>query len=150
MLYPFAAGDVQIIFPFQSHLSRSEGARQSRWFWLNIDPMRLLAAWGAPGLARLERLLHTGMGLCGIIDGARYPLIRELVARVVLSGGEQRRLSCLYALIEELAAESQACPSFRCAPRANLCSFRPRWNACKPAWMKGVRRGWTSCAAPAL
>ena len=92
VLYPFAAGDVQIIFPFQSHLSRSEGARQSRWFWLNIDPMRLLAAWGAPGLARLERLLHTGMGLCGIIDGARYPLIRELVARVVLSGGEQRTL----------------------------------------------------------
>ena len=53
VLYPFAAGDVQIIFPFQSHLSRSEGAQQSRWFWLNIDPMRLLAAWGAPGLARL-------------------------------------------------------------------------------------------------
>lgn len=125
VLYPFAAGDVQIIFPFQSHLSRSEGAQQSRWFWLNIDPMRLLAAWGAPGLARLERLLHTGMGLCGIIDGTRYPLIRELVARVVLSGGEQRRLSCLYALIEELAAESQALPKLSLRPSRQFVQLSP-------------------------
>lgn len=81
--------------------------------------------WGAPDLARVERLLYTRMGLCGIIDRARYPLIRELVVRVVLAEGEQRRLSCLYALIEELAAESQSLAPLSLKPSRQFLQLSP-------------------------
>ena len=56
--YPFKAGDTQLIFPFQRHLSRSEGPQMSRWYWLNLDPIRLLGKWGAPELQRLETLMR--------------------------------------------------------------------------------------------
>ena len=47
------------------------------------------------------------------------------MARVVLSGGEQRRLSCLYALIEELAAESQALPKLSLRPSRQFVQLSP-------------------------
>lgn len=114
--YPFEAGDVQIVFPFQSHLSRSEGGEYSRWYWTSLNPMQLLGAWGAPELPRLEKLLYTRMGLCGIIDRARYPLIASLIARVVLPGDRRRRTACLCALIEELAAESEGLEPLQLRP----------------------------------
>ena len=60
---PFAEGDVQIIFPFQRHLSRSEGGEYSRWIWTSFNPLQLLSSWGAPELPRLEKLLYTRMSL---------------------------------------------------------------------------------------
>ena len=56
--YAFGAGDVQIIFPFQRHLSRSTGG-YSQWIWTCINPLKLLSDWGAPDIPRLERLLYT-------------------------------------------------------------------------------------------
>lgn len=107
---PFSAGDAQIIFPFQSHLSRSVGDEYSRWHWLNLQPMQLLSAWGAPDLSRLERLMDQEMGLFGVIEREKYPLIAELIARVILIQDEKRRLACLCALVEELAGESRHLP----------------------------------------
>ena len=42
---PFEQGDVQVVFPFQRHLSRSEGGEYSRWLWTSLNPMQLLSAW---------------------------------------------------------------------------------------------------------
>ena len=123
--YPFRAGDVQIIFPFQSHLSRSEGNEYSRWHWLSVDPLQLLGGWGAPDLPRLERLLYTGMGICGIIDRERYSLIAQLIRRIVLPGEGARRLSCLCTLIEELAVESDALPKLGLRPSRHFLRLQP-------------------------
>ena len=122
---PFFAGDAQIIFPFQNHLSRSEGEEYSRWCWLNIDLIDLLAAWGAPDLARLERLLNQGMGLYGIISQAKYPLLAGLIERVILVRDEKRRLACLCALIEELAGESEHLPKLQLNPGRDLARLKP-------------------------
>ena len=73
--YPFCEGDVQVIFPFQNHLSRSEGGRQSKWYWVNLDPLDVLGTWGAPELGRLEQMLRENMGLCGILDQKKYPFL---------------------------------------------------------------------------
>lgn len=135
--YPFSAGDVQVIFPFQSHLSRSEGGEYSRWYWLNINPIRLLSAWGAPDLPRLERFLETGMGLCGILDRDRYGLAAELVARVTLPGEESRRLACLCALIEELAGESRGLPPLRLQPGRLFMRLAPAVDAVRQALERG-------------
>lgn len=145
--YPFSAGDVQVIFPFQSHLSRSEGGEYSRWYWLNIDPLRLLSAWGAPGLPRLKRLLETGMGLCGILDRARHGLAAELVARVTLPGEEARRLACLCALIEELAGESRGLPPLKLQPERPFTRLVPALDAVRQALERGESPAVSSLAA---
>ena len=108
--FSYAAGDAQVIFPFQRHLNRSDESERSRWIWMNLDPLMLLSAWGAPDLARLERLLDSRMGLYGVISREQYPLIAELIARLIQVKDEKRRLSCLCTLIEELAGESQDLP----------------------------------------
>ncbi len=82
--WSFAAGDVQIFFPYQPHLSQSVGDSDSYWYWLNIDPIGLLAAAGFTDLDVKERILQQEMGLYGIIDRAKYPEICSLVKRLVL------------------------------------------------------------------
>ena len=134
---PFQAGDAQIIFPFQNHLSRSEGEKQSRWYWLNIDLMELLSAWGAPDLPRMERLLNHGMGLYGIIARKQYPLLAELIARVIMVQDEKRRLACLCALIEELAGESQDLPKLELKPSSGFARLIPALEAIHAGLKKG-------------
>lgn len=123
--YPFCEGDVQVIFPFQNHLSRSEGGRQSKWYWVNLDPLDVLGTWGAPELGRLEQMLHEKMGLCGILDRKKYPFLCELVRHVVLPGEETRRLVSLYALIVELAKVSSDLPKLSLSPAWHFSRLLP-------------------------
>ena len=135
--YAFSAGDVQIVFPFQSHLARSEGDEYSRWYWLSINPLQLLCRWGAPDLPRMERLLDTCMGLCGIIDRAKYPLVAELIRRVVLPGEESVRLSCLCTLIEALAEASGALPKLKLRPGQQFLRLSPALELAQQALSEG-------------
>ncbi len=123
--YPFCEGDVQVIFPFQNHLSRSEGGRQSKWYWVNLDPLDVLGTWGAPELGRLEQMLREKMGLCGILDRKKYPFLCELVRHVVLPGEETRRLVSLYALIVELAKVSSDLPKLSLSPARHFSRLLP-------------------------
>lgn len=122
--YPFEAGDAQIVFPFQTHLSRSVG-EPSMWYWLSLNPLKLLGQWGAPELSRLEQLLYARMGLCGIIDREKYPLIAGLIQRIALPGERERRLSCLQTLIEELAAASEGLPPLKLRPERDFLRLEP-------------------------
>lgn len=137
--YAFGAGDVQIIFPFQRHLSRSTGG-YSQWIWTCINPLKLLSDWGAPDIPRLERLLYTRMALCGIIDREKYPLIAELVRRVTLPGGQKARLSCLCALIEELAAQSEGMEPLALRPEHSFLRLEPA--------LKYVKSSLEQCQSP--
>ena len=123
--YPFCEGDVQVIFPFQNHLSRSEGGRQSKCYWVNLDPLDVLGTWGAPELGRLEQMLREKMGLCGILDRKKYPFLCELVRHVVLPGEETRRLVSLYALIVELAKVSSDLPKLSLSPARHFSRLLP-------------------------
>lgn len=123
--YPFCEGDVQVIFPFQNHLSRSEGGRQSKWYWVNLDPLDVLGTWGAPELGRLEQMLREKMGLCGILDRKKYPFLCELVRHVVLPGEETRRFVSLYALIVELAKVSSDLPKLSLSPARHFSRLLP-------------------------
>ncbi len=136
--YPFEAGDAQIVFPFQTHLSRSVG-RPALWYWLSLNPLKLLGQWGAPNLTRLERLLYTQMGLCGIIDRGKYPLIAELIRRIALPGARERRLSCLQTLIEELASAVRGTSRAEAAPGARFSAARAGDSAGAPGAESGAR-----------
>lgn len=83
---PFEVGDVQIIFPFQGHLSKSTGDEPSRWCWLNIDPVKLLSAGSFTNIGEIEQWLREEMGLSGIIDRQRYPEVYRLTKALVREG----------------------------------------------------------------
>lgn len=109
--FPYEEGDIQIIFPYQKHLSRSEGSESSRWLWLMVDPPALLKALGESAANRAEKLLQEQMGLYGIIDRNSYPLICSLAKTVAQPSGRMRRIAALASLLEELAAASESLPA---------------------------------------
>lgn len=80
--YPFSQGDVQIIFPYQRHLSQTTGGAPSRWHWANIDVAEVFARAGFTSQEQLRRLLTREMGLCGIINPERYGKICESVKSI--------------------------------------------------------------------
>lgn len=143
--YPFEAGDAQIVFPFQTHLSRSVG-EPSMWYWLSLNPLKLLGQWGAPELSRLEQLLYARMGLCGIIDRGKYPLIAGLIRRIALPGERERRLSCLQTLIEELAAASDGLPPLKLRPERDFLRLEPAIRYAQEALEQGRLPAVTSMA----
>ena len=81
--YPFRAGDVQIVFPFQSHLSKNTGEKPSRWYWLNVDGTELLTKAGFTDVALIDRAINQEMGLSGILNREEYPRICQLAETMV-------------------------------------------------------------------
>lgn len=117
--YPFRSGDVQVIFPFQRHLSKSTGAESSTWYWLNLDPLRLLLMDGFTQIEQVNCWLHLEMGMCGIFRRDDHPKIAGLVEQMLRAradpAGERAHLSqylcaSLYLLILELCEASAGKP----------------------------------------
>ncbi len=81
--FPFRAGDVQIIFPYQKHLSRNTGPSPSRWYWANIDVAELLERGGITCQDQVSHWLHHEMGLWGILDNSQYPDICRSVTEII-------------------------------------------------------------------
>ena len=78
-LFPFKPGDVQIIFPYQRHLSKCNENSHSTWSWASIDIAEVLFRAGFTNQEHLQNWMLNEMGLCGIIDKNQYPRICELV-----------------------------------------------------------------------
>lgn len=132
--YPFRAGDVQIIFPYQQHLSKSTGEKPSRWYWLNVDPQELLTGMGFSDITEVDEILQKEMGLCGIIDREAYPQICEMVRKMVQEVCRPERNpahpfsyygACFYMLLMELQRSSENRQKISVARRAELREIAP-------------------------
>ena len=120
--YPFKEGDVEIIFPFQKHLSRNGTTGSSRWYWLTFNPHTMMEHWGLGSSAKLEQLIANEMGLCGIFTREEYPEIVAQVQRIFSETlekdsntpyhGEIRALY-IYQLLIELARLSETLPKLQ-------------------------------------
>lgn len=107
---PFQSGDIQIIFPFQRHLSKSTGEVPCKWYWLYVDANAALAENGTIGVAEASRMLREEMGLCGIIDRVQYPRICDLAERILAEFGDPdphklHRTAYFSALLQTLLLE---------------------------------------------
>lgn len=78
---PFKSGDVQIIFPYQHHLSKSERGQTSSWYWLDVNTDLLMATLGVTDMRPLQELISKRMALFGIFTKEAHP---ELVEQVTL------------------------------------------------------------------
>lgn len=117
--YPFRAGDVQIVFPFQRHLSKSVGSQPSQWYWLNVDAGALLTEAGFTDVTTVDEIISQEMGVCGIIDREKYPQICELAVKMIYEVYKPQpdRLhriayysACFYMLLMELCQVSGTIP----------------------------------------
>lgn len=136
--YSFGPGDVQIIFPFQRHLSKSSGTQFSRWFFLNLDPVMLLSSWNHSAASSVEEIYHRQMGLYGIFHPSEHPYLAEMISRIILvnaaslpspPGKADYLCATLYALIMELSRASAALPKLAFAPSRRFLALRPALNA---------------------
>lgn len=81
--YPFVPGNVQVIFPYQHHLSKSHGTQPSRWYWMNPDLHALMATIGVTDLRPLQTIIDHQMARCGIFSAVHDPEIVRLVSDIV-------------------------------------------------------------------
>ena len=82
-VYPFSAGDVQIIFPYQKHLSKNTTEIPSTWYWINIDPVEIMSQAGFTELDQINNWIANEIGICGIVNKERYPDIYEGIRRLI-------------------------------------------------------------------
>ncbi len=75
---PFSEGDVQVIFPFQKHLSCNTGEKPGRWYWLNIDVARLSGNAQSGSLKTLLHVIYQDIRVFGIFRAAEYPALASL------------------------------------------------------------------------
>jgi len=92
--YPFSAGDVQIIFPYQKHLSKNTTEVPSTWFWASIDPVEIMEEAGFTEHERISSWIANEMGICGIVDPKQYPDICDGIRKLIdhIFNGEPRCL----------------------------------------------------------
>lgn len=81
-LYPFSEGDVEIIFPYQCHLSKNSENTPSVWYWANIDISEVLSQSSFTAPEKLKIWMQCEMGLCGIIDKSKYKSICQNVKKI--------------------------------------------------------------------
>jgi AraC family transcriptional regulator, activator of mtrCDE len=89
---PFSAGDAQIIFPYQAHLSKSASDAPSWWNWLNVDLMAILMDMdtGMTVLQQVDDWINREIGLSGIIYQKDYPEITRLLHSVISEASRRR------------------------------------------------------------
>lgn len=127
--YPFQEGDVEIVFPFQKHLSRNCENESSKWYWLTFQPYALMEKIGFSGGVNIEQLVFNEMGLCGIFSPKQYPEIVTLVEQLFRELLENNHRSpyhaefCslyVYQLFISLARLSAALPKLKIERGGNL------------------------------
>lgn len=80
----FSAGDVEIIFPFQKHLSKSSSENPSKWYYLSIDPVQLLSKshWFMDSTL-IWKCMNREIGEYGIFNKYDHPQITALTIQLI-------------------------------------------------------------------
>lgn len=145
--HTFKKGDVEIIFPYQKHLSRSYESEQSLWYWLFINPYSLMDNSGFSNASKIEHMISKEMGLCGIFSEENYPEITELVYKIFQEiGGENAEMpyytelcaSYVYQLLIHLTQLSANLPKLQIQQDRNMISVLPAIDLISENVHKGV------------
>lgn len=144
---PFSAGDIQIILPFQRHLSKSTGNAPCKWYWLYIDVADILSRNGALTTADTMRILREDMAISGIIDIRRYPRAGQLCERIMGALADPKPLqkyreahfyTDVQALILELCERSVGLPKIHTVSDTGLEQLTPAFESIKTGLETGV------------
>ena len=133
-LYPFSEGDIEIIFPYQRHLSKNTENTPSKWYWVTIDVSEVLSRAGFYQQEQVRHWMHSEMGLCGIIDKNNYPSICQSVKSIfhLLHAREEAVLhpqemfaNALMGLILQLCEASRQLPKLSLHSKSFAAELKP-------------------------
>lgn len=80
---PFQPGDVEIVYPYQLHLSRAHRGAPCLWHWVFLDLPALMMDAGYPPLPPFADDRNSGVAHSGLFPAAEYPRLTETVRRLV-------------------------------------------------------------------
>lgn len=109
--YPFSAGDIQIVFPYQCHLSKNTQEESCRWYWVYIDPQKVLTKHSLMHPGQIAGILQEASGTRGILNRRKYPDACKLVEGLIqqmyepkpdMRHREQYYAASVYMLLMEL------------------------------------------------
>lgn len=124
----FAAGDYQIVFPFQNHRNRAE-SDNCVWNWVFLDPWMLAASTGVSQLLFLE--LMEKIHLYGIIRKEAHPALCTRLGELLAASGLDTpyRNARICAMLTLLLLDMAALPDGTAAPVA----IPPHFDTIAPA-----------------
>ena len=124
----FAAGDYQIVFPFQNHRNRAE-SDDCVWNWVFLDPWMLAAHTGISQLLFTE--LMEKIRLYGIIRKEAHPALCSRLDELLTAAGSDApyRNERICAMLTLLLIDMAALPDGTAAP----VTIPPRFDAIAPA-----------------
>ena len=73
----FGAGDVQLIYPYMSHIHKADDPENCRWLWVYINAEKLLSELGVTDFSRVDSLVRKTSLSSGLIDGKKFPALCE-------------------------------------------------------------------------
>lgn len=81
---PYKKGDVQIIFPYQSHyaLAKDENT-PSEWYFTSFEPLRVIQRYITSDLAEFGNILDCEMALYGIFSPEEMPDLTWLINDII-------------------------------------------------------------------
>ena len=96
--------DVEIFFPYEYHISRSKAGGHSLWNFIQIDLGRLCSETGHSNYSEIIDMIHNEIGISGIIDAERHPMIASLIRRIVTESlaDQPGRYMIIMAMLTEL------------------------------------------------
>lgn len=104
-VFPFQAGDAVVISSREVHLAKGSPGGTTRWGWINLDPLLLLAdiPESCGGSMKLSR--YNGPAFRNVIDGGGFPEIVDCIRRILAesSGKVPHYRSMVRSLVWQLA-----------------------------------------------
>lgn len=78
-VYHYAVGDIQIVLPYQPHLSNSDKGNPARWVWISFDPYKMLIGNGFYAFDKLNHLLEKNITFTGVFSQDEYPELSYII-----------------------------------------------------------------------
>lgn len=78
-IYKYQKGDMQIILPYQPHLSNSNIDCPSYWTWIFFDPYCLSAKNNLFAFDSIYKIIENEIGFTGIFSPSEFPQIASII-----------------------------------------------------------------------
>ncbi len=106
--YSYTAGDIQVVLPFQPHLSNSDANDPGCWKYLSFDPYKGLVEGDTALCTLIEKDVH----FSGVFSPSEYPHLAEILHRCIAEYecGEKHSHRYASVLLQQLILEFSRLP----------------------------------------
>ncbi|MBQ9963996.1 MAG: helix-turn-helix transcriptional regulator [Clostridia bacterium] len=106
--YSYSAGDIQVVLPFQPHLSNGDPDDPGCWKYLSFDPYKGLVDGDTTLCSLIEKDVH----FSGVFSKTEYPQLTEIIEHCIAEYDQNNKHAHRYAslLLQQLILELSRIP----------------------------------------